>query len=179
MDMTLIITCAGLLSIERICYAWAWLDARSFRSFCSSAPMAPHGEPTEVLERLFYAFKVLQVSVFIFWCLALGDGQLWPPPAHPAAILLGVGAIGVGQILNFLVFVKLGRSGVFYGIRFGHDIPWVDAFPFSLIKHPQYVGAALSVWGFFLVMRFPQDDWIVLPVIQTLYYVLGAYSEQA
>jgi methylene-fatty-acyl-phospholipid synthase len=179
MDLTLILTCAGLLSIERMCYAWAWHDTPSFREFCASEPLVPLGEPTEVLERLFYAFKVLQVGVFLLWCLVLGEGELWPPAAPPAAIALGVGLLAVGQALNFLVFLRLGRSGVFYGVRFGHDVPWVEDFPFSLIKHPQYVGATLSVWGFFLIVRFPHDDWIVLPLIQTLYYAVGAISEDA
>jgi hypothetical protein len=31
----------------------------------------------------------------------------------------------------------------------------------------------LSIWGFFVIMRFPHDDWILLPLLQTFYYVLG------
>ena len=45
-------------------------------------------------------------------------------------------------------------------------------------KHPQYTGALLSIWGFFLVMRFPHDDWYILPALETVYYVLGAYFER-
>ena len=43
---------------------------------------------------------------------------------------------------------------------------------------PQYVGTVLSIWGFFLVMRFPHDDWLVLPVLETIYYTLGARLER-
>jgi hypothetical protein len=30
----------------------------------------------------------------------------------------------------------------------------------------------------FLIMRFPHADWYLLPAIETVYYVLGAYCEQ-
>jgi methylene-fatty-acyl-phospholipid synthase len=57
-------------------------------------------------------------------------------------------------------------------------LPWCRAFPFSVLQHPQYVGTVLSIWGFFLVMRFPHDDWYLLPIVETVYYALGAYFEQ-
>ena len=86
--------------------------------------------------------------------------------------------IVVGQSLNFSVFYRLGTIGVFYGNRFGYEIPWCREFPFSLLQHPQYIGTLLSIWGFFLAMRFPHDDWYLLPTLETGYYVLGAYFEQ-
>ncbi len=91
---------------------------------------------------------------------------------------VGMGLIVFGQILNLSVFYRLGKTGVFYGNRFGHQIPWCRRFPFSWFKHPQYVGALLSIWGFFLVMRFPHDDWYLLPALETVYYVLGAHFER-
>jgi methylene-fatty-acyl-phospholipid synthase len=76
------------------------------------------------------------------------------------------------------VFRRLGEVGVFYGNRFGYDVPWSEQFPFSVLKHPQYVGATLSIWGFFLMMRFPHNDWLMLPSLETVYYILGSYFEQ-
>ena len=177
MNVPLLFACAALLALERVCYAWAWFHTRSFRAFCAAGPMSSIGEPPEVLERLFYGFKLLQVSVFIVWCLVHGDGQLWPIHSPPAAVALGALVLTIGQTLNLLVFSRLGRSGVFYGCRFGRNVPWVEEFPFSLIKHPQYVGAVLSIWGLFLILRFPADDWAVLPLVQTVYYVIGAHCE--
>jgi len=46
-----------------------------------------------------------------------------------------------------------------------------------LFKHPQYAGTLLSIWGFFLVVRFPHDDWYLLPILETGYYTLSAYFE--
>ena len=91
---------------------------------------------------------------------------------------LGGALLVVGQILNVSVFYRLGKVGVFYGNKLGYEIPWCRAFPFSVLKHPQYVGTLLSIWGFFLIMRFPHDDWYLLPTVETMYYVLGAYFEQ-
>jgi hypothetical protein len=76
------------------------------------------------------------------------------------------------------VFCRLGKVGVFYGNKLGYEISRCHAFPFSVLAHPQYVGTLLSIWGFFLVMRFPHDDWYLLPTVETVYYVLGIYYEQ-
>jgi hypothetical protein len=29
-----------------------------------------------------------------------------------------------------------------------------------------------------LIMRFPQSDWYMLPTLETVYYMLGAYLER-
>ncbi len=178
MDLgALILTSAMLLSLERICYAWAWHRTSSFLQFCATSVVPDGLQPTEVLEGLFYFFKVVQLSVFVFWCFHFGGGQLWPPPAPAEALGAGAGAILLGQALNFSVFRRLGRTGVFYGARFGYRVTWVKGFPFSLVKHPQYVGAVLTIWGFFLIMRFPCEDWAILPALSSLYYALGAHVE--
>jgi Glycosyltransferase Family 4 len=36
---------------------------------------------------------------------------------------------------------------------------------------------ATIIWGGFLAVRFPHPDWYVLPVVETLYYALGAHLE--
>ena len=75
------------------------------------------------------------------------------------------------------MFAKLGATGVFYGNRFGHDVRWRYGFPFSWFRHPQYVGTVATIWGVFLALRWPDPDWIVLPLIETAYYVAGAWLE--
>jgi UDP-2,3-diacylglucosamine pyrophosphatase LpxH len=118
---------------------------------------------------------VLQATVFIGWCLALGDGS--PAARDCVALDLGFLLMLVGQILSSLVFYRLGRVGIFFGDRLGHEVHWCHAFPFSMLTHPQYVGAVMTIWGFFLITRFPHDDWILLPVLETIYYVAGACLE--
>jgi len=105
---------------------------------------------------------------------------LWPtPPGQvPAILALGLILLLAGQVLNAGVFVRLGQVGVFYGRKFGYPVTWCSGFPFSLCADPQYVGAVLSIWGFFLIARFPHDDWFILPVLETVYYILGARLER-
>jgi phosphatidyl-N-methylethanolamine N-methyltransferase len=136
------------------------------------------GEPVDVLRFLFYGFKILQFTVFVGWCYFHGDGSLSSCGGSPWSLGLGLVFIVGGQTLNLSVFYRLGKVGVFYGDRFGYQVPWCRGFPFSLFKHPQYAGTLLSIWGFFLVMRFPHDDWYLLPLLETGYYTLSAHFER-
>ncbi|MGB7952244.1 MAG: methyltransferase [Candidatus Binatia bacterium] len=178
MNLWVFLAAALLLSFERICYLWIWHAPGRFRDLCARLGIARCGRPVDVLQRLFFGFKLLQGAVFIAWCYILGNGSLVPPSDNPAAIGAGLALIILGQTLNVSVFYRLGKVGVFYGDRFGYKIAWCREFPFSLCKHPQYAGTLISIWGFFLVMRFPQDDWYLLPVLETVYYTLGAYLER-
>jgi phosphatidyl-N-methylethanolamine N-methyltransferase len=169
---------AALLSIERICYVWVWRHPDSFRRFCAVSIVDPFGAPVAALQKLFYCFKAIQLAVFFAWCLFFANGSLSAGSGGMFPFALAGILIATGQVLNFGVFWRLGEVGVFYGNRFGYEIAWSQDFPFSVLKHPQYVGALLSIWGFFLAMRFPHPDWILLPLLETVYYALGAYLEQ-
>lgn len=178
MNWGIFLLAAALLSLERICYIWAWRYPESFRVFCEHPAVASLGEPVAVLQKLFYCFKGIQFVVFLGWCYWHGREE--PSVFHESGVTLVVGStlLVVGQILNFSVFHRLGKVGVFYGNKFGYEIPWRREFPFSLLRHPQYVGTLLSIWGFFLAVRFPHDDWLLLPALETVYYAVGAYFEQ-
>lgn len=145
---------------------------------CRGALAGVLGEPVDALRRIFYCFKALQLLVFVGWCYSYGDGSLRPASGSLLPPAAGLLLIAIGQVLNIGVFFRLGNNGVFYGNRFGFEIPWNSAFPFSLLKHPQYVGAVLSIWGFFIAMRFPRPDWHLLPVLESVLYFLGACFEQ-
>jgi protein-S-isoprenylcysteine O-methyltransferase Ste14 len=178
MTLWSLLVAAGALSVERICYAWVWYYPRSFRDFCSHPGIARFGEPVDVLRNLFVCFKILQLSVFFGWCYLYGQGMIICPGEDGISIGVGGLLIAIGQLLNIGVFIRLGKTGVFYGNRLGYHVRWCEALPFSLVRHPQYVGAVLSVWGFFMTTRFPYDDWFVLPILQTGYYAAGAYLER-
>jgi methylene-fatty-acyl-phospholipid synthase len=172
----LFLTAATLLSVERISYIWISREPEAFREMCGLYPRR-ECDPVDALEWLFCGFKVLQIAVFIWWCASYGDGVIWPPAAAGPPLVAGVVLIAAGQALNVIAFRRLGRIGVFYGGQFGHPVSWCRAFPYSVLAHPQYVGAVLSIWGFFLAMRFPHADWYALPALETLYYALGAKLE--
>jgi len=170
-----LLVAALLLSVERACYVWIARAPASFRRWCARPWAAWLGEPVAVVRALFCAFKALQGAVFLGWCAWLGTPL--PLPVHPVAWTVGGSLLLVGQALSTLVFYRLGRDGIFFGDRLGHPVPWCRAFPFSVLAHPQYVGAVLSIWGFFLIARFPRDDWILLPAVETALYVLGTCLE--
>ena len=169
---------AIVLSLERICYVWAGRFPASFREVCGRRLGARLGrDPVRVLETLFYVFKGIQLGVFAWWIHRFGPGGLERASDALFPLVVGIVLIGLGQLFNFAVFYRLGRTGVFYGNRFGHRAAWCDRFPFSVLRHPQYTGTVLSIWGLFVAMRFPEADWFALPVLETLYYGIGGRLE--
>jgi len=169
---------ALLLSLERICYFWVWRKPAAFRYWSARPTWASIGTPVDVLAVLFSGFKALQLAVFASWCYVLGNGSLWPLTGTVMSVTAGALLIAIGQLLNIGVFYRLGKVGVFYGNKFGYRVPWQVGFPFCFFKHPQYVGTVLSIWGFFLLMRFPHGDWYVIPALESVYYLAGAYLER-
>ena len=149
---------------------WIARAPGAFAAWCTRPPIV-------VVERLFYLFKAVQAAVFLIWCWVFGEGSLWPTNRNLPVLVIAVGMILIGQVLSTAVFVRLGRVGVFYGDRFGHEVPWCRAFPFTLLAHPQYAGALMTIWGVFAIMRFPHDDWSVVPLLETVFYTAGTWWE--
>ena len=178
MSVWLAFAAAALLSVERITYVLIWREPVAFKRWSMRGAWAAAGGPVELLVVLFAAFKVIQIAVFVAWHLALGDGTLLPYSRDPGVLAAGVLLIGVGQALNLSVFTRLGTIGVFYGNKLGHTVSWCRKFPFTWFAHPQYVGTVVAIWGFFVLMRFPAQDWIVLPLLESVYYTLGAHLER-
>lgn len=177
LDPGILILSALLLSVERISYALIWNNPATFREWAADPAVAAIGGPVKLVRLLFVLFKAIQAGVFALWIYVHGDGGLQPTHSQ-AAMMLGA-MLGIcGQILNVSVFVRLGARGVFYADRFGYETPWVRGFPFSLVSHPQYVGTAMTIWGLFMVMRFPHPDWAVLPLLETIYYIAGSHVER-
>jgi methylene-fatty-acyl-phospholipid synthase len=178
MTAAALVVAALVLSVERACYVAIARAPESFRARCARPDVARFGPPLAIVEKLFYAFKVIQAAVFAAWCAVHAGGSLRPTCDVPVVLALASGAIVVGQTLSLAVFYRLGRTGAFFGDRLGYQVPWCDAFPFSLLAHPQYVGAVLTIWGVFVVMRFPGDDWYLLPAVETVLYAVGAALEE-
>jgi methylene-fatty-acyl-phospholipid synthase len=174
----IIAAAAAALAPERLCYVWVARAPHAFRRWCARLPVSALGEPVVVVRKLFYAFKLLQAAVFVGWCHLHGNGVLVLADRDPAALVAGGVLIAAGQALNWSVFYRLGVAGVFYGDRLGHPVEWCRAFPFSVFAHPQYVGVVLSIWGFFMAMRYPHPDWMVLPAVETMFYATGAWLEE-
>jgi methylene-fatty-acyl-phospholipid synthase len=177
MTLLLFVASAVLLSIERVAYVFIWHHPATFRVWCVRTPLVRLGQPIDVVRWLFVICKAIQAAVFTAWIYLHSGGTLRPSDVGVLTIAAGGAFILVGQVFNLMVFRRLGTTGVFYGNRFGHEVPWCRTFPFSVVSHPQYVGTVLSIWGLFLIMRFPYSDWYLLPALETAYY-LGARFEQ-
>eukprot|EP00938_MAST-03A_sp_MAST-3A-sp1_P003000 g3000.t1 len=67
-------------------------------------------------------------------------------------ISLALPMLIVGQILNLSVYRAIGKEGVYYGYKLGIHIPWASGFPFSVLRHPQYVGATMSWWAIIIML---------------------------
>jgi methylene-fatty-acyl-phospholipid synthase len=173
--MLMLVAAAALLSLERLFYILISHrpDAIRARAFALISK-----EPIALVRALFITFKVIQLGVFAAWCFAFGDARWWAPTAPPTELAIAAALLIVGQALNLSVFVRLGPKGVFYACELGHEVPYVEGFPFSWFQHPQYVGTVLSIWAVFLAMRFPNPDWLVLPMLETTFYVIGARLER-
>lgn len=167
-----------LLSFERLFYVFAWHFPDNIRKLQATKLFRKTQEPTDVVKYFFYVFKVLQLAVFTGWWYYFSDGTWSLSGLFGVAAILAVIAIVVGQILNFAVFIKLGERAVFYGNKFGYSVRWHDGFPFNVVAHPQYVGTVTSIWGVFILLRFPNPDWWIVPLIETVYYTAGAHLER-
>ena len=62
MSLWPLLVAAVVLSLERICYVWIWRAPDVFRAFCARPAVA--GQPVDVVQKLFYGFKGLQLAVF-------------------------------------------------------------------------------------------------------------------
>ena len=169
---------AAILSLERMFYALAWHRPATIHWLHRTPMLRQLGAPTEVVRLFFIVFKVLQFGVFAGWWIYFTETS-GPRGAVPEfALLLGASLIAFGQMLNVSVFARLGNHGVFYGCRLGYTVPWQNRFPFTWLRHPQYVGTVLSIWGLFIVLRYPAPDWWIIPVIEVGLYTLSAHVEQ-
>lgn len=178
MDILFGLACAAFLALERLAYLYAWTHPRRFAARMRRLFGRRGADPVVALKSLFKVFKLIQITVLFAWCAWFADTWIPWPTAPLPAMLLGLLLIAFGQVLNLGVMIRLGSEGVFYGNRFGRSVTWQTGFPFSLVAHPQYVGALMSIWGFMLAMRFPNTDWVVLPLVSSLYYMLGARLER-
>jgi hypothetical protein len=86
---------------------------------CARPAVARHGDPIAIVEKLFYAFKALQLAVFGAWCYVLGGGSLISVHRNPFVFGLAAVLVVAGQTLNVTVFYRLGRTGVFFGTGSG------------------------------------------------------------
>lgn len=126
--------------------------------------------------------KVVQFSSVAAWLGIRGaniGGIARLVMQEPLLAVGGVGLVIFGQVLNAGIYRAIGHKGVYYGFKLGHTIPWVDGFPFTVVRHPQYVGSVATVVGGACLcsgMVAPGELW-ALTSYWTLLYVLTGIME--
>ena len=68
MSPWIFLAAAVLLSHERRFYIWVWHAPVAFQAFCHRPAVAHWGQPVDILQKLFYGFKGIQLAVFFGWC---------------------------------------------------------------------------------------------------------------
>src|SRR5262245_59861027 len=177
MSVAALACAAVLLAVERVSYVVIGRRPELLLALCARWGPARRSGPTAVVEQLFYACKVLQFGVFIAWCYVHGGGFPLPARNDPFVVALALALAVAGQILVVAPCYRLWRAGVFFGAQLGFAVRRCRECPFSLLSHPQYVGPLLTIWGGFMLVRFPHDDWYALPILETIYYLGGMWLE--
>jgi len=126
---------SALLYLSVPFYAYLWYYPEKWMSFV--APL----DPSVAMCRASTCIKAIQYSTaFLIVQFSLSDYPIW-------VYVLALACAGFGQYLNYKVYQLLGINGVYYGVRFGKHIPWVTAWPYSVMANPQYIGCILTLVG--------------------------------
>src|SRR2546428_6211781 len=149
MSLVALAVAAALLALERAVYVVIARAPDAFRALCARPAVARHGDPIAIVEKLFYAFKALQLAVFGAWCYVHGGGSLIPVHRNPLVFGLAAVLVVAGQILNVTVFYRLGRTGVFFGDRLRDRDGRGPEVPLSGRFHPHCVARPFALCGFF------------------------------
>jgi hypothetical protein len=139
------------MSLPFFFYSFAWIYPKHFVRAVAN-PLGQH--PSNTVATICYVAKALQ----IFFTLLCVDFSSFPL----TAIVFFTICAGFGQLLNSRVYALLGHYGIFYGCRFGIEIEWVNAFPYSHISDPQYWGAWLTILGCgYWIPKVPLIWWLL------------------
>ncbi|GBG30815.1 Phosphatidyl-N-methylethanolamine N-methyltransferase [Hondaea fermentalgiana] len=177
------------LSTPHVFYFIVWTNASIFYRL-----VKPIGEPFQVFALMAHGIKAFQACALAVWYFGLDywlstDNLVELP--HEALTFLGSRSTAqlilagelfmLGQLFNGGVYQSIGEAGVYYGCRLGQTVPWVFGFPFSVVPHPQYLGATVSIWGGVLLCATSASvsaGIYAIGVIMTVFYFFSSMVEQ-
>jgi len=166
-----------VLSTPHVFYFWTWTNSATWSKMCHKRGL----EPFKAFAMCAHFIKGAQFLVLGLWArLYISDPLALLKAMHPLKAVLILQLFGIGQLLNVQVYQKIGEAGVYYGTRLGIHVPWVYGFPFSVVPHPQYFGATLSFWGFFLLIQTPetvQNGLYLLCAVMAAFYAFSSWVE--
>jgi len=147
--------CLAGVSLNYFMHAFIWNCGKSYVELCKG-PLRPLGDdPVEVFATLEIVAKVIQGGSLVAYLGTSGLAAAWASlVSAPLVCWAGLAVfVAMGQALNFATYAAIGKVGVYYGFKFGRTVPWCYGFPFNTgLRHPQYLGVVLTLWGALLVL---------------------------
>lgn len=121
----------AVLAAPHVWYSWVLLHSASTKRVAKLFRM----EPVEWFADISLALNVAQLASLAYYIATSGHyaagailGRLADEPWCAAALPL----FALGTVFKVTIFNAIGKNGVYYGAKFGHTIPWVHGFPFSV-----------------------------------------------
>eukprot|EP00891_Asterochloris_glomerata_P001016 jgi/Astpho2/1016/Aster-00839 len=139
------------LALPHMLYSFVWLNNRAWRKLFQK-------NSVHFFACIASLLKVVQFTALALW-YNVNDHKLDPRLTAPSQLLVAVLLIGAGQL--------------------GHKVPWCTGFPFNVVRHPQYVGSVLSIWGG-VILAFHQSPpgLVALATYWSLLYLITGAVEQ-
>eukprot|EP00930_Biecheleria_cincta_P072984 TRINITY_DN60328_c0_g1_i1.p1 TRINITY_DN60328_c0_g1~~TRINITY_DN60328_c0_g1_i1.p1 ORF type:complete len:227 (-),score=36.04 TRINITY_DN60328_c0_g1_i1:173-853(-) len=178
--------CLGGIAANYAMHAFIWNYPKRFSALCEGQPLRALGShPVDVFASLEVVAKVVQGGSLL--CFLGSAGRSAAKAALTSAPMWCWGALGVmvaaGQALNVATYNAIGNAGVYYGFKLGRTIPWCYGFPFnSGLRHPQYLGVVLTLFGALPFMVDKELARLGLPQLMLAWagmYVVMSGMEQA
>ena len=123
---------------------------------------------------------VLKMSTVVSMLAGVLNNHGWPMTETPPP-LCGIAAflLVYGCSLNIHVHSVLGTTGIYYGyelglIKEGSFKKFTD-YPYSIMSHPQYIGAALQILGGVALWGFKNDLTSRIDVLAAGFYMCILY----
>ena len=130
------------------------------------------------LSRLLVLLQVLAVLTWVWG--SRGTGLCFEASQiHLRDWILGLIAAALGLTLQRGALQAAGEAGLYYGTRLAKgQLAEPSTWPFTLLPHPEYVGAALLVWSpiLMLAQQLPESS-VFLALFWTLLYILSCFVE--
>lgn len=177
---------AGIV-VNYAMHGFIWNRPETFTELSKKAPLNRlGGHPVDVFAGLEVVAKLVQLTSLVLFLGSAGRsaayGAVFAAPGWCWLMLASF--VVLGQVLNFAMYAAIGNAGVYYGFKLGKTVPWCSGFPFNVgLRHPQYVGVVLTLWGVLMValceelakMGFPQ----LIVAWGSMYFVMCAMEQLA
>lgn len=123
-----------IVSLPHLLYLWVLTHSKS----TIAVAKVFHSEPVDWFANVALVLNILQIGSIAHWVVTCGhiSGTSLYQNITALRLALGIAMWAAGLVFKTTIFKAIGKRGVYYGAKFGHSIPWVDGFPFSVTGAP-------------------------------------------